>query len=183
MQQMNFNGYFSIKKVSPPYPLQKTSRKGHTLYKIEAVGTTVAERVYDEQATQYVNVSRECDITFTDLTENHARIITDGCDLSLFGATVFSYMVPLGFNYSTAADIARLADPNIENKVIMAQAVIEGLIASIGEQHRSNLNKIIPKERRKTVILVRPGQWALRASTSDIKEAQTAEVLIDGNEF
>ena len=177
---MNFNGYFSIKKVSAPTPLNKNSRSGDALHTVEAVGVTIAERVYDEQAGQYKNVSRECDITFTDLTLKHAKIITEGCDISIFGATVFSYMVDIGFQASTAKGIASLANYNNEEdkQVYMVEDVINGIVAAIGEPYRESLHIMMPSQRRKTVILVRPGQWGLRASAADIQNAQTGEVIM-----
>lgn len=184
MQQMNFNGYFSIKKISPPKPINKTSRKkNESLYKLEAIGTTIAERVYNETSNEYENISRECDITFTDLTQNHARIITQGCDISIFGAIVFSYMVDVGYMRDTGIGIASLADPTMDQNVILARDIIEGIISQLGEEHRNNLSKIIPTERRKTIILVRPGQWALRASNDDMKQAQVAEIEINEQSY
>ena len=180
MQQANFNGYFSIKSVTPPRPNGKQSRSGATLYRVEAVGAAIAERVFSEKSNQYENVWREFDLTFSDLTEKHAGIITKDCEISVCNAIVFSYMIQTGFTGEVGLQIARMANHELDLKVVTTQQVIDGLVATLGEEHRANLTKMIPSEKRKTIIQIKPGTWAIRFSSVNIQDAQQAEVCISG---
>lgn len=180
MQQANFNGYLTVKSVSPPRPMEKQARNGATLYRVEAVATAIAERVYSEATSKYENVWREFDLTFSELTENHAKIITADCEISIFGAIVFSYMIEVGYTAAVALPMARMDDPSLSENVIKPDQLINGIVSVIGEEHRESLNKIIPREKRKTIINVKPGQWALRSSSANMQDAQEVEVCISG---
>ena len=180
MQQANLNGYFNIESVKAPVPTNKLSKSGDSLFRVDAVGKAIADRVFNETSRQYENVWREFDLTFSDLTQKHAAIITSGCDISVFGAIVFSYMVGVGYSNRVGLAIAQIADSNLEASVITAEQIVNGLVASMGEEHRDNLNEIITAEKRKTIIQIKPGQWAVRASSADMQNAQEAEVVISG---
>lgn len=180
MQQANFNGYFTIKSVSTLRPTGKQTKNGATLYKVEAVGTAVAERVFSEKTSQYENVWREFDLTFSDLTEKHANIITKDCEISVFGATVFSYVIQTGFTGDVGLAIARMANPELSLNVVTTQQVVEGLVTALGEDYRANITKMIPSEKRKTIIQIKPGTWQIRSSSVNMQNAQEAEVCISG---
>ena len=180
MQQVNFNGYLTVLSVLTPRLNGKHTKNGAPLYRVEAVGTTIIERVYSAQSNQYENIWRELDLTFDDLTENHARVITKDCEVSIFGGTVFSYLIQTGFTTQVGQEIARMAQPELNENVITTQQVIEGLVFALGEKHRANLTKMIPSEKRKTIIQIKPGTWSIRSSSINMQNAQEAEVCISG---
>lgn len=168
MAKENFvHAYFQITQVNSPAPTG-IQRGGRPTYNVRAKGISVVGYNPGGPDSTAGPEVRETDLLFTDLTDDHARRLTPNCEVSIFGASVYSYDAQLKYSRSHLGPLA----PEGDSPYLEANEIAEHLTKLLNLDSTDHFSKVIPSSRRVSVVRAKPGEWQLRASPVQVKEAQ-----------
>ena len=166
MQENTFSSYVTLTTVNQGTSTGKLNSRKEPLYLVKATATnTIGSKTND--AGRFTLDVRELDLYFTDLSERHLAMLTEGCEVAIFNAIVISYHTDIKYPISL---ISSLVDS--EDTLVSAKEIIDSLTEKLGESYRDNLTNIIQERRRQTIIKVQPMRWRITASPAQLQTAQ-----------
>ena len=176
MQENTFSAYVTLTKVNQATNTDKFNSRQDPLYLVKATATnTIGSKT--NEVGRFTLDCREIDLYFTDLTEKHLSMLTEGCEVGIFNATVISYYTDIQYPISIVDTIVKT-----DEALVSPETIIDSLVEKLGEDHRENLTSIIQSRRRQTIVKVMPMRWRITASPTQLQNAQNDSTIVENIE-
>jgi len=173
VQENTFSSYVTLTTVNQGTSTGQFNSRKEPLYLVKATATnTIGSKTND--AGRFTLDVREVDLYFTDLSERHLAMLTEGCEVAIFNAAVISYHTDIKYPVSL---ISSLVDT--EESLVSAKDIIDSLAEKLGESHREDLTNIIQERRRQTIVKVQPMRWRITASPAQLQSAQNDTRIVE----
>lgn len=166
MQENSVVLYTRISETRPPAPSGELNARQEPTFNVRATGISTCGIIKDPNSSSFSNETREVDLVFTSITTRQLEFISRGSELFIQGASCISYKTPV--IYPKALFAAMSVSGNATDSEDIINWLGNKLNAIPGDKTYEALTALLPKERRITIIRVKPGQWSLKASPQQI---------------
>jgi hypothetical protein len=176
VQENTFSAYVTLTKVNQATSTGNFNKRKDPLYLVKATATnTIGSKTSD--TGRFTLDCRELDLHFTDLTEKHLSMLTEGCEVAIFNAVIISYYTDIQYPVSLLSNVI-----DTEESLISPEDVVKALTEKFGEIYEKDFSNVIQKRRRQTVIKVMPMRWRITATAVQLKDSQNDSTIVESTE-